>query len=140
MSFTSILLPLFVQVVLTLGLIFWGGMLRVQAIRSGAVQPRDIALGQPGWPEQATKVINAYHNQLQLPLLYYMLIALVLLVAPATPGMVVLSWLFVLSRLFHALIHVTTNNVPRRFYVFLAGAAILTLMWLIFAATVLFGL
>ena len=139
MSFNTLLLPLFVQVALTLGLIFWGGMLRVQAIRGGAVQSRDIALGQPGWPEQPTKVINAYHNQLQLPVLYYLLIALVMLVAPATPGMVVLSWLFVLSRLFHALIHVTTNNVPRRFFVFLTGAAILTLMWLIFAATVLFG-
>ena len=140
MSFNALLLPLFVQVVLTLGLVFWGGALRVQAIRSGATQVRDIALGQPGWPEQATKVINAYHNQLQLPVLFYLLIALVLLVAPGTPFMVVLSWLFVLSRLFHVLIHVTTNNVPRRFFVFLAGAAILALMWLIFAATVLLGL
>ena len=140
MSFNALLLPLFVQVALTLGLIFWGGALRVQAIRSGTTKVHDIALGQSGWPEQATKVINAYHNQLQLPVLYYLLIALVLLVAPATPGMVVLSWLFVLSRLFHALIHVTTNNVPRRFFVFLAGVAILTLMWLIFAATVLLGL
>ncbi len=140
MSFNALLLPLFVQVVLTLGLIFWGGALRVQAIRSGATPVHDIALGQPGWPEQATKVINAYHNQLQIPVLYYLLIALVLLVAPATPGMVVLSWLFVLSRLFHALIHVTTNNVPRRFFVFLAGVAILALMWLIFAATVFLGL
>ena len=140
MNFNALLLPLFVQVVLTLGLIFWGGALRVQAIRSGSTKVHDIALGQPGWPEQATKVINAYHDQLQLPVLYYLLIALVLLVAPATPGMMVLSWLFVLSRLFHALIHVTTNNVPRRFFVFLAGVAILTLMWLIFAATVLLGL
>ena len=140
MNFNALLLPLFVQVALTLGLIFWGGALRVQAIRSGSTKVHDIALGQPGWPEQATKVINAYHNQLQLPVLYYLLIALVLLVAPATPGMVLLSWLFVLSRLFHALIHVTTNNVPRRFFVFLAGVAILTLMWLIFAATVFLGL
>lgn len=140
MSFNSLLLPLFVQVVLTLGLIFWTGFLRLQAIRSGATRVHDIALGQSGWPEQATKVANAYHNQLQLPVLYYVLVALVLLVAPATPGMVVLSWLFVLSRLFHALIHVTTNNVPRRFFVFLAGVAILTLMWLVFAATVFLGL
>ncbi len=140
MSFNALLVPLFVQVALTLGLIFWTGFLRVQAIRSGATRATDIALGQPGWPEQATKVANAYANQLQLPVLYYLLIALVMLVAPATPGMVLLSWLFVLSRLFHALIHVTTNNVPRRFFVFLVGAAILALMWLIFAATVLLGL
>jgi hypothetical protein len=140
MTFNALLLPLFVQVALTLGLIFWGGTLRVQAIRSGVIKVHDIALGQPAWPEQTTKIVNAYHNQFQLPVLYYVLIALVLLVAPGTPGMVALSWLFVLSRLFHALIHVTTNNVPRRFFVFLAGLAILILMWLIFAATVLFGL
>ena len=140
MSPNALLLPLFVQVVLTLGLIFWTGWLRVQAIRAGTAKVHDIALGQPGWPEQATKVANAYHNQLQLPVLYYVLIALVLLVNPAAPGMVVLSWLFVISRLFHALIHVTTNNVPRRFFVFVTGVVILAVMWLIFIATVLLGL
>jgi hypothetical protein len=140
MSFNSLLLPLFAQVALTLGLIFWMGVLRVNAIRSGDTHLHDVALGQPGWPEQATKVANAYANQFQLPVLFYLLIALVLLVAPATPGMVALSWLFVLSRVFHALIHVTTNNVPRRFFVFLIGVAILTLMWLIFAVTVFIGL
>ena len=139
MSFNALLVPLFVQVALTFGLAFWAGVLRVQVVRRGTVKARDIALGQPGWPEQATKVINAYHNQLELPFLYYLLIVLVMVVSPATPGMVLLSWLFVISRLFHALIHVTTNNVSRRFFVFLAGAVILTLMWLIFAATVLFG-
>ena len=139
MSISNLLLPVFVQVALTLGLLFWGGALRVQAIRSGATKVHDIALGQPAWPEQATKVINAYHSQLQLPVLFYLLVALVLLVAPATPGMVLLSWAFVLSRLFHALVHVTTNNVPRRFFVFLAGLAILTVMWLVFIATVLFS-
>jgi hypothetical protein len=140
MSFNALLVPLFVQIALTLGLIFWGGILRVQSIRAGSVHLRDIALRQPGWPEQTTKVMNAYENQLQLPLLYYVLIVLVMVVAPATPFMVLLSWLFVLTRLAHALIHVTTNNVPRRFFVFLAGVVILTLMWLIFAAGVLFGL
>ncbi len=140
MSFNALLLPVLVQVALTLGLIFWGGTLRVQAIRSGVTKVHDIALGQSAWPEQVTKIINAYHNQFQLPVLFYVLVALVLLVAPGTPGMVVLSWLFVVSRLFHALIHVTTNNVPRRFFVFLAGAAILAVMWLVFAATVFLGL
>ena len=109
---------------LTFGLAFWAGVLRVQVVRRGTVKARDIALGQPGWPEQATKVINAYHNQLELPFLYYLLIVMVMVVSPATPGVVLLSWLFVISRLFHALIHVTTNNVSRRFFVFLAGSVL----------------
>lgn len=140
MSFNSLLLPVFVQVTLTVALVFWSGVLRLQAVRHGVTQIHDIALGQPGWPEQATKVTNAYHQQLELPVLYFVLVALVLLVAPATPGMVVLSWLFVISRVLDGLLHVTTNNVPRRFFVFLSGVAILTVMWLIFAASVFLSL
>ena len=140
MSFNALLLPLFVQVVLTLGLIFWGGILRVQAIRSGVTKVHDIALGQPGWPEQATKVINAYHNQLQLPVLYYCWSRWCCWSRRARPAWWCCPGCSSLCRLFHALIHVTTNNVPRRFFVFLAGVAILTVMWLIFAAAVLLGL
>ena len=140
MNFNALLLPLFVQVALTLGLIFWGGALRVQAIRSGSTKVHDIALGQPGWPEQATKVINAYHNQLQLPVLYYLLIALVLLVAPATPGMVVLSWLSSSP----ACSTPSSMSPPTTFRAASSSSSpawrFLTLMWLIFAATVLLGL
>ena len=50
-----------------------------------------------------------------------------------------LSWLFVASRLLHALIHVTTNEMRRRFFLFLAGVLILLLMWLLFVLDVLFG-
>ncbi len=139
MSFNAVLAPLFVQVALTFALLIWLGVLRVRSVTGGAVRTRDIALGQPEWPEQAVKVANAYHNQLQLPLLYYLLVVLVMVVAPATPGMILLSWLFVASRILHALIHVTTNNITRRFFVFTAGLTILMLMWLIFIAGAILG-
>jgi hypothetical protein len=139
MSFDSILAPLFVQVALTFGLLIWMGALRIRSVSGGAVHVREIALGEPGWPKQATKVANAYHNQFQLPLLFYLLVVLVLLVAPGTPWMVVLAWLYVATRLVHTLIQVTTNNVPRRFFAFTAGMAILAVMWLIFLAELAFG-
>ncbi len=139
MSFDTIIAPLIVQVALTFGLLFWMGALRIRSVSGGAVQIREIALGEPGWPQQATKVANAYHNQLQLPVLFYLLIVLVLLVAPGTPWMVSLSWLFVATRLVHTLIQVTTNNVPRRFFAFTAGMAVLAVMWLIFLAELAFG-
>jgi hypothetical protein len=140
MSFNAVLAPLFVQVALTFVLLVWMGLLRVRAVQRGAVQVRDIALGQPAWPENVTKAVNAYHNQLQLPLLFYLLVVLVLVVAPATPGIVFLSWLFVITRLLHALVHITTNNVSRRFFAFTAGLVVLVLMWLIFLVDIVFGL
>jgi hypothetical protein len=48
-----------------------------------------------------------------------------------------LSWLFVGSRLLHALVHVTTNAMGRRFVLFLAGALILLAMWIVLLVEVL---
>uniref|UniRef100_UPI00397F93F2 MAPEG family protein n=1 Tax=Salmonella sp. s32443 TaxID=3159639 RepID=UPI00397F93F2 len=41
-----------------------------------------------------------------------------------------LAWLFVVLRLVHAAIHVTTNRVYRRFAFYTAGLAVLVLFWL----------
>ena len=136
---STVLAPVFVQVLLTLALLAWMGFLRVNAVRSGLVHPRDVALGQPNWPPLITQVSNAYRNQLELPILFYVLIALALVTASASTAMVVLSWVFVILRLAHALIHVTTNRMSRRFFLFLAGGAVLLVMWIIFAAQILFG-
>lgn len=139
MGAAAVLAPVFVQVTLTLGLLFWMGRLRVGAVRSGAVRMGDIALGQQNWPQQATQVGNSYRSQFELPVLFYLVSVLALFTARASVLLVVLAWLFVVSRLLHALIHVTTNNVPRRFFLFLAGAAILTLMWIVYAVDLYFG-
>ena len=140
MLFTALLLPTFVQVALTLGLLIWLGSLRVQAVRAGQVQIRDIALGQPNWPKPLLQVAKAYRSQLELPSLFYLLVVLALILGRATGVLVLLAWLFVLSRLLHALIEVTTNNVPRRFIVFSAGLAVLVVMWLLFAVSVILDL
>ena len=137
---STVLAPVFVQVLLTLALLAWAGYLRVQAVRSGAVHPRDVALGQPNWPPHVTQITNAYKNQLELPILFYAVIALSLVTATVSTTTVVLAWLFVALRLGHALIHVTTNRLSRRFFFFLAGGVILLLMWIVFAGQILFGI
>ena len=139
MNVAAVLAPVFVQIALTFGLLIWMGTLRVQAVRDGTLHVRDIALGQPSWPERITQVQNAYQNQFELPVLFYVLVALALISGRATATFIVLSWLFVVLRLFHALIHTTTNNVPRRFFVYTAGMAVLILMWLWFLFSVVFA-
>jgi hypothetical protein len=137
---SALLTPVFIEIVLTFALIFWGGYLRVQAVRTKLVQPRDVSLGQPNWPPQTTKVMNAYHNQLELPLLFYLVVVLALTQLATIPAILVaLAWVFVALRLAHAAIHVTTNDLTRRFFLFLAGAAVLALMWLIFIGRIYFG-
>ena len=132
MSLALVLAPVFVQVALTLALLLWLGTSRVRSIRAGVVHVRDVALGQPNWPAPLLQIANASRNQFELPGLFDLVMMLALFRAHATTGLMVLAWLFVASRLLHALIHVTTNNMQRRFFLFLAGALILIVMWLLF--------
>ena len=134
------LLPLFVQVGLTFFLMFWMAGARTTSVRSGEVKIRDIALGQPAWPEYGTKVGNAYHNQFQLPVLFYVLVVLAIIARKADLLFVIMSWIFVLSRIAHAFVHTGSNRLPERFYVFALGAFVLLIMWIIFAVRVLLGL
>ena len=132
-----VLLPLFVQVAMTFVIGFWMAVSRVSVLRRGTVRPGDIVLGQPKWPEKTTKIANSYHNQLEVPALYVLLVVLTLFTAKADLLFVLMSWLFVASRIVHAVIHTGNNRLLPRFYAFAFGLVILALMWVIFAVEIL---
>ena|SRR5215216_7786773 len=140
MSLQAVLLPLFVQVGLTFFLMCWMATVRTSAITRGEVKIRDIALGQPAWTERGTKIGNAFRNQFELPMLFYVLAVLAIIARKADFLFVVMAWIFVVSRILHAAVHTGSNNVPRRFYAFAVGALVLMAMWIIFAVRVLLGL
>ncbi len=140
MSIQAILLPLFVQVALTIGLGIWLASQRVPMIRRREVHPRDIALGQPNWPGHALQVGNSFRNQFELPVLFYVLTMLSIITRHADLLFVVLAWVFVLSRLAHAYVHTTSNRLSRRGACYGIGALVLLIMWLIFAVRILLSL
>ncbi len=137
MTIQMVLLPVFLQVALTLALIFWMAFERTGSVRRGETKIRDIALRQPAWPERATKISNCFDSQFQLPLLFYVLVIFAWITRQADLIFVVMAWVFVLSRLAHAYIHTTSNHVPTRFRAYAVGLIVLTLMWIIFALRIL---
>ena len=137
MSPQVILLPVFALVALTFGLLVLTGYSRVKSVRRGETKVRDIALGQPNWPERITKISNSYNSQFQLPVLFYVVVVLAYVSRQADLLFVIVSWLFVATRLGHAYIHVTSNHVGKRFNAFAAGFAVLAVMWIIFAMRIL---
>lgn len=139
MTATSILLPVLVQIGLTFFLQFWMAYERISALRRREVRVPDIALGERAWPERATQISNAFHNQLELPLLFYVLVALALVTGRADGTLVWMAWLFVILRFVHALIHTTGNRVQPRFYAYVAGSLVLLAMWIRFALSVVGG-
>jgi hypothetical protein len=139
MTVGMVLLPLFVQVALTFALGFWMAAQRSSAIRRGEIKPRDIALREPNWPKRMLQVGNSYLNQFEMPVLFYVLTILALVTKQADTLFVLLSWTFVLSRLAHAYVHVTSNRLAHRGLLFGIGAVLLAVMWLVFAGRILLG-
>lgn len=139
MTLQAVLAPLFVQVALTFGLLFWLAPLRVGALRRNEVAAREIALGEKAWPPRLQKIANSLDNQFQLPVLFYVLVILAILARKTDLLFVIMSWLFVISRYVHALVHTGSNDVRVRGPIYGLGLIILVLMWIIFAVRVLLG-
>ena len=116
MSIQMVLLPVFAEVALALGLLLW--MSRGRATARGE-KPRDIA------------------TEFELPVLFYVLIALALPLRHADFLIVVLSWVFVITRFVHAGIFVNSNDVRQRSLAWFAGALVLLVMWIYFALKIL---
>ena len=88
-------------------------------------------------PGETAQIGNAFNNQFQMPLLFFVLVIFTLMTGKQDYLFIICEWLFVLLRLGHAYVHVTSNNVPRRFQLYVAGTLLLMLMWIWYAIRVM---
>src|SRR5262249_60654707 len=99
----------------------WMAGARTRALCRGETKSRDLALVQSNWPERATQIGNCFRNQFELPVLFYVLIALALPLRHADLVIVMLSWVFVVTRFVHAGIFVSSNDLRHRSSAWFAG-------------------
>lgn len=117
------------QGALALGLLWYLGTIRIPMVTKGEVRIEDIALDRNGWPQRERQASNAFDNQFQLPVLFYVG-ALLALHFGVTVFEAVIGWLFVATRCVHAWVHVTDNHVIRRFTAYCSGLFVLCILWL----------
>jgi hypothetical protein len=139
MSLQAVLLPLFVEIILTFVLMNWMGVLRRRDFSSGAVQPQSVALREANWPQRTMQAANAYANQFELPVLFYVLTILEWVTRHAGYVFVILAWIFVICRLLQAYVHITSNVVQWRSMFFSIAALVLMIMWALYIVEVLTG-
>jgi hypothetical protein len=123
MSVRWVLLPVFLSVGLTFALLLGMVTTRTRAKKAGGVGNDQFG--------------DCFSNQFELPLLFYVLIALALPLRHVDFVMVLLSWVFVVARFAHAGIFVTSNNLSQRGGAWFAGVLVLFAMWLYFALSIL---
>lgn len=136
MTLQAILAPLFAQVFLTFALLIWTGRTRLEAVRSRSVQAAEVRMGERNWPAPAQRAANAFANQFEIPVLFYVLVGLALATRKADLVFVVMAWIFVATRFVHAGVYVTSNHVPYRFQAYLVGTLLLLAMWIVFAVRI----
>jgi hypothetical protein len=124
MSIQMILAPVFVQVLLTLAVAYTLAFRRFQAVRGGELKG-PIGLREPNWPPKALQAEYNYQT---------------IVTRHADLFFVLMAWVFVVLRVLHALVHLTTNKVALRGPLFIAGAMVLTVMWLVFIVRIMLAL
>ena len=128
MKETCILYPVFVQAALTFGLLVWMARERFAARARGEVKPVEAGV-RATFTGRAGQVSNSYNNQLEIPTLFYAVVAFALITHSADWVMAVLAWAYAALRLVHAAIHTTYNVIFHRFLAFLASNIVLIAMW-----------
>ena len=135
----AILGPVIVQVALTFALQLLMAKERFASFKAGTVKRGEHPGIKPVWPEQAAVVSNAFQNQFEIPMLFFAACAFALLAGVADGPMVALAWVFAISRLIHAGIFVTYNDIPHRFFAYLAGSLVVMAMWLRLGFLAMYG-
>jgi len=124
--------PVFVQVLLTM--LVYGALFAARARAISRMERTrgtpDIAMGTVAWPDDAAKRANNQRNQFELPVLFYAVVAFALILKGADTIMIGLAWLFVVTRILHAAIHIGPNKVRWRWPAFAAGVLIVASMWI----------
>ncbi len=79
-----------------------------------------------------TRAADNYKNLFEMPVLFYLLCALLYMSQQVSVGMLIAAWAYVALRYLHSYIHIGYNKVMDRFKVFITSATLLYGMWIAF--------
>jgi len=128
MSQTAIFWPMIVQTGLIFVIYLICSVRRVSAVKNGTARAGDYKLPFTEPAPSATAIRNL-SNQFELPVLFYVVCLSLYVLNGATIVAVVLAWAFVIARVLHAAVHVTSNDLRLRRPLFIAGFVINALLW-----------
>ncbi|MEL6300032.1 MAG: MAPEG family protein [Pseudomonadota bacterium] len=125
--------PTFVLLGLTFAVWILLYLRRVREMKAKRIHPQKVASRADAQRLlEDTSASNNFQNLLEMPLLYYALVALVIATDTA-PGIIrLLAWAFVALRIVHSVIHVTYNTVLHRFWVYFVSSVMLWSAWGVF--------
>ncbi len=139
MFYKPILLPLLAQVLLTFMVWVYLYISRIREMKRKHINPQALNVRSKSQELLADSAgpANNFMNLLEMPILFYLAVLLSLILLIQDQVLVTLSWIYVLLRYVHSLIHCTYNKVMHRFQVYFFSCIILLLIWLRLASYIL---
>lgn len=129
MSNTAIFWPLIVQTALIYTIYVLVSRRRMTAVREGKAKAADFKVPIVE-PEPTATVTRNLVNQFELPVLFYAVCIILYMVNGVNYATIVLAWVFVVTRIAHSWVHVTTNNIRHRRPIFIVGYVVNAILWL----------
>ena len=118
------------MVLLTFAVAVYLFLLRVNAVKKGEVRISYFRLNNgKDVPDRLLQAARNYSNLFEVPTLFYVGCALTLALHLESAATLVLSWVFVGSRIVHSWIHLSYNNVLHRMKAFMLGNICVLLIW-----------
>lgn len=126
----EIIYPMFTLVMLTFIVGFSTGISRFISAKKGLVDPRYFKLFT-GYapPDNIAKLSRNFSNLFEVPVLFYTVGIIILVLGINNQLILVLAWTFVALRIIHSIIHIAYNNPIHRFLAFLLSSSIVLIMW-----------
>jgi hypothetical protein len=129
----DIIYPIFTLVMFTFVISAAVGGSRLLSVRRREINPRYYALMSGDTPpDYVQKLGRNYANLLEMPVLFYLLGALVVALGINHQMLTSGAWLYVALRFVHSGIHITYNNSIHRLIVFVLSVLCLLAMWIQF--------
>ena len=129
---TAIFWPVMAQVLLIYAIYMLVSVRRVGAVKAGKAKASDFKTPFVE-PEASAVAVRNLSNQFELPVLIFAASIALYVTGGGGTAAVVVAWIFVLARLAHAYVHVTSNRVLFRRRLFIASLAVNFAQWLMLA-------
>jgi len=107
---------------------------RINEMRTLRIHPQKVATTREAQQMfQDVRSADHFRNLFEMPVLFYALCAFLAITKLTNVILLACAWGFVLLRACHSYVHLTSNNVIRRFQFFIASVIVLYVMWGVFA-------
>lgn len=129
----EVIYPMFTLAMFTIAMVVALGIARFIIVSRQQVDPSYLETfdGDQQPPKYALALARNYSNLLEMPVLFYIVGLLFVILNITNENFIIYAWAYVICRFIHTFVHVVYNNPLHRLIVFIISSAFLVIMWVI---------